>query len=63
MMKHCPSGFAIFVYGNERISAAVKLTVSLIDRSIDRILDVGCGLGISAAEIVETRDWVDSPRH
>jgi 2-polyprenyl-3-methyl-5-hydroxy-6-metoxy-1,4-benzoquinol methylase len=47
-----------YIYGNERITAALELAASLIDRSTKWVLDVGCGLGISASRIAETGDWV-----
>jgi SAM-dependent methyltransferase len=47
-----------YIYGNERITAAFSLANSLIGRSTERVLEVGCGLGISAAELIRARDWV-----
>jgi len=47
-----------YVHGNDRITAAFELAASLIDGSTKRVLEVGCGLGISAVQMVETRDWV-----
>ncbi len=47
-----------YIYGNERITAALELANSLIERSTERVLEVGCGLGISAAELVQAQDWV-----
>ncbi len=47
-----------YIEGNKRISAAVDLAISRIDHSITRVLDVGCGLGIAAALMADTREWV-----
>jgi trans-aconitate methyltransferase len=47
-----------YVFGNERLEAAIELSASLIDRSIEKVLEVGCGLGISAAELAQRRDWL-----
>ena len=47
-----------YIYGNERISAALELASSLIDCSTKQVLEVGCGLGISAAKFIQGRDWL-----
>jgi 2-polyprenyl-3-methyl-5-hydroxy-6-metoxy-1,4-benzoquinol methylase len=47
-----------YVFGNDRIAAAVALSASLLDRSVTKVLEVGCGLGISAAELARGRDWL-----
>jgi SAM-dependent methyltransferase len=47
-----------YVFGNERIEAAVRRAGAEIDRSVAKVLEVGCGLGISAAALIRDRDWL-----
>jgi len=45
-----------YVYGNARVAAAVGLARSMIGPRVAKILDVGCGVGISSAELAKGRD-------
>jgi trans-aconitate methyltransferase len=47
-----------YIYGNDRITAAQHLVNSLIDCATERALEVGCGLGISAAKFVQRHEWL-----
>jgi 2-polyprenyl-3-methyl-5-hydroxy-6-metoxy-1,4-benzoquinol methylase len=47
-----------FVDGNERIAAAIELVSSQVDRSATKILEIGCGLGISSSQLARGRDWL-----
>ncbi len=44
-----------FVHGNERIAAAVALVDAVLPSDAARLLEVGCGLGISAQELARRR--------
>ena len=44
-----------YVYGNDRIRAAVDLVDSALDPKAGRLLEVGCGLGISTVELHRRR--------
>lgn len=47
-----------FVNGNPRVSAAVQLALSEIGEATTKILDVGCGIGVSSAEFASKKDWL-----
>jgi protein-L-isoaspartate O-methyltransferase len=44
-----------YVYGNERIAAAIALARTALHPSTKRVLEVGCGVGISAAALADAQ--------
>jgi cyclopropane fatty-acyl-phospholipid synthase-like methyltransferase len=48
-----------YVYGNKRIDAAIELVCSHVRARAERVLEVGCGLGISAEAVARRKAHVE----
>jgi len=47
-----------YVKGNPRVAKALETVETQIDRSVSRILDIGCGVGASSFRFKSGRDWL-----
>jgi len=47
-----------YVDGNPRIIKGLGLVNSLIDRSTEKLLEIGCGLGITSSELARAHKWL-----